>query len=135
MKYDLYTRPYNLGRQFWYRMTVEAESIQDACQQWLLYDDKIHHWENHQEGTKEKPYIFNGGASEIYAEMEPESVVKAVYPNAIEIAGYNEDDCWSTIYDGNPVDEDDDFGTIIGWARFSKEAWQDAAERMRKSGE
>lgn len=67
--YTVFQRPYNIGMGWRKIADVVAYSPANACDR--VYNENIS--EKNQpyrtDGTKKKPFIFNGGASEIYAEL------------------------------------------------------------------
>jgi hypothetical protein len=71
-KYNVYTRPYNLGAGFNMFRSVKADSPKDACDKVFKKEGERPPSDNgynrFNDGTPEKPFVFNGGASECCAE-------------------------------------------------------------------
>lgn len=73
MKFSVYHRPFNIGGCWKLFKIVDAENNAQACdiacgEKWSLGILSKTAWNKYADGTKEKPFIGNGGASEIMAE-------------------------------------------------------------------
>jgi len=70
-RFRVHLRPYNIGSGWRHFRTVSADNISDACK--IALDGEAvseSPFNQRQNGTPESPFICNGGASEIMAQLE-----------------------------------------------------------------